>query len=132
MKNIRGLSIQQPYASLLSSGRKHYETRSYPTSYRGPILIHAGKKEWKGWRQDPRLVSLSEGLEKPSGAFLATGNLVACHPITEAFMASLSDDEKAMGFYSPGRFAWEIEDVQPLTSPVRARGYLGLWHVDNV
>jgi hypothetical protein len=41
---MRALSILQPWATLLLSGAKHYETRSWKTDYRGPLLIHAGNR----------------------------------------------------------------------------------------
>jgi activating signal cointegrator 1 len=37
-----GLTVHQPYAQLLAIGAKQYETRSYPTKYRGKVAIHAG------------------------------------------------------------------------------------------
>ena len=124
----RGLSIQEPYASLLATGRKHFETRSYPTNYRGWIVIHAGKKTYPGYQDDPALMSLCDGLELVSGAFIAVARLTDCIPMTDAFIASLSASERAAGFYSPGRYAWKIEDVTPIQQ-VPARGYLGLWKI---
>lgn len=38
---MRGLSIRQPFASLVACGAKRIETRSRRTHYRGPVLIHA-------------------------------------------------------------------------------------------
>ena len=39
---LRALTIRQPWASLIAHRAKTVETRSRPTSYRGPVLIHAG------------------------------------------------------------------------------------------
>ena len=41
---MKALTIWQPWASLLVSGRKKYETRSWATAYRGPIAIHAAMR----------------------------------------------------------------------------------------
>lgn len=41
---MKALTIWQPWASLLVSGQKKYETRSWATSYRGPIAIHAAMR----------------------------------------------------------------------------------------
>lgn len=38
---MKAITIWQPWASLLACGAKGYETRSWATSYRGPIAIHA-------------------------------------------------------------------------------------------
>ena len=41
---MKALSIMQPWAWLICAGHKDIENRSWPTSFRGPVLIHAGKK----------------------------------------------------------------------------------------
>lgn len=40
---MKALTIRQPWASLVAVGAKTIETRGFATSYRGPLLIHAGK-----------------------------------------------------------------------------------------
>ena len=40
---MKAITIRQPWASLLVSGKKLYETRGWATSYTGPIAIHAAK-----------------------------------------------------------------------------------------
>jgi len=42
---MKALTLYQPWASLIALGEKRFETRSWWTGYRGPILIHAGKKD---------------------------------------------------------------------------------------
>lgn len=49
---MKALTIWQPWASLIACGVKRYETRSWPTKYRGSIAIHAAMK-------NPLSVSLS-------------------------------------------------------------------------
>jgi hypothetical protein len=41
---MKALTLWQPWASLLACGAKKYETRSWATSYRGLIAIHAAAK----------------------------------------------------------------------------------------
>ena len=41
---MKCLSLKQPYAQLLVSGKKIIEIRTWNTKYRGPFLIHASKK----------------------------------------------------------------------------------------
>lgn len=38
------LTIRQPYAWLIVAGIKPVENRTWSTTYRGPLLIHAGTK----------------------------------------------------------------------------------------
>ena len=39
---MKGLTLTQPYATLVAIGAKKIETRSWSPSYRGPLAIHAG------------------------------------------------------------------------------------------
>lgn len=41
---MKALSIKQPYAALIALGLKDVENRTWPTHYRGRILIHASLK----------------------------------------------------------------------------------------
>jgi hypothetical protein len=38
---VKVITVRQPYADMIVNGRKNIEYRSWPTSYRGPVLIHA-------------------------------------------------------------------------------------------
>ena len=58
---MKALSIMQPWAWLIANGHKDIENRSWPTRYRGPVLIHAGKREDEGF--DPRDFKSLDSLE---------------------------------------------------------------------
>ena len=85
---MRALTITQPWASLVMSGDKRVETRSWSTTYRGPLAIHAAK----GWDVDARwfaeevcgrILSLTPSI-LPRGAVLGLADLVDCLPVTAA------------------------------------------------
>lgn len=40
---MKAISLHQPWAQLVVAGRKRIETRSWKTSHRGPLLIHAAR-----------------------------------------------------------------------------------------
>lgn len=40
---MKTISLTQPYATLIALGKKRIETRSWSTSFRGPLAIHAAK-----------------------------------------------------------------------------------------
>lgn len=40
---MRALTLHQPWATLVAIGAKRVETRSWATTYRGPVAIHAGR-----------------------------------------------------------------------------------------
>jgi hypothetical protein len=46
---MKTLSIRQPWAHLVVMGRKTIENRTWRTSYRGPLLVHAGGR----WADEP-------------------------------------------------------------------------------
>ena len=122
---MKAISIIEPYASLIREGIKHIETRSWKTNYRGQIYIHASSTRIpvEYWHLLP-LVS-----ETRKGFIIAKANLVDCIEMTDDWIETLSETEKACGFYSAGRYAWILEDIEPI-EPIKAKGKLGLWEVE--
>ncbi len=59
MSMMKCISLHQPWASLVVLGAKKFETRSWPTSYRGPLLIHAAKK----WNPQLQATCFSDPIE---------------------------------------------------------------------
>jgi hypothetical protein len=43
----------------------------------------------------------------------------------------LSEQERIFGDYSPGRFAWILQDIQRLEKPIPYRGAQGLFTVPD-
>ena len=119
MKKV--LTILEPYVSPIAQGKKHFETRSWPTNYRGTIYIHTGKKTMP----DP-----VDGLEKifPLGCIVIKAELTDCIPMDEKFISEIKKDEMEykLGFYSVGRYAWKLENIEVI-KPIPAKGKLGIW-----
>ena len=42
MRQMKALTVLQPYAWAIVTGLKKIENRTWPTSHRGELLIHAG------------------------------------------------------------------------------------------
>lgn len=142
--------MRQPWASLLALGVKRYETRSRPTRVRGRIAIHAGlalpnpytNRLFVGPHAAAEVVQLSDGCAYlfnrgpsavpgigrwtplPRGAVVATADVVDCVRTEDTGTPTL---ERALGDWTPGRWAWELADVRPLEEPVPARGKQGWW-----
>lgn len=137
---MKTLSLTQPWASLtvthLADWRlaKMFETRSFRTHYRGPLAIHASK----GFPRSCKDLLLStvfsriigrDPLLLPLGSVIGICNLTDCIPVEQALEHSLMTPlEQHFGDYSPGRFAWLLEDMRPFKEPVPAKGALGLWN----
>lgn len=62
------LSIQQPWSWLIVNGFKNIENRDWKTKFRGPVLIHAGKK-----LDEDAAMELSDGRHPVTGDVLLTG-----------------------------------------------------------
>jgi hypothetical protein len=148
---MKAITLWQPWASLLACGAKKYETRSWATSYRGPIAIHAGKlylnqfEEQFGDTAHKALKEAAPGFTfmhaLPRGAVIATAELVGCwemlinpydgviHFLDETDAAICPDrSELLFGDWEPGRFAWEFANMKMLPEPIPAKGAQGLWN----
>src|ERR1019366_1397692 len=128
---MRALSLYQPWASLLALGYKRLETRSWSTSYRGPIAVHASKRRlplyWFG-ELLPLLRELHlDPASLPYGAMLATGRLAEVYP---ADLVRLTARERLLGDFSDGRYAWYFTDLVLLEPVVPVLGKRLLWDWD--
>lgn len=193
MTQLRAITLWEPWASLIASGVKTIETRSWATKYRGPLAIHAAARpvreklvlgDYEAWPADTkdrphpnhpggrpaRLYCnkgpwLSAATWRPLtfGAVVATADLVDCLPmvnigeetaITRLEIGTWGGDPNLMicgpqpdgddidpsdfyerdvtdqlpyGDFTPGRWAWLLENVRPVALPIPARGRQQLW-----
>jgi hypothetical protein len=134
---MKALSLTQPWATLVVLGAKHYETRSWQTSHRGPLAIHATKTfpplAKALCSQEPFKSALAAGgflswTDLPLGQVIGTVTLLDCHPVEEL---SPSEVERAFGDYRPGRWAWHLTAAQRLAVPYPFRGCLSLFDVPD-
>lgn len=140
---IRGLSLLQPWASLMAFDEKRVETRSWATSYRGLVAIAASAK----WDReslelaydDPDFIwawnrhGVTRLRELPLGAVLCVGRLVDCirTEYIDLRRAEYAEREEAFGNYAAGRYAWVFAGMRTLPSPVPVKGSLGLYRIPD-
>lgn len=124
---MKALSIIQPHATLIMLGVKPYETRSWPTNFRGYLAIHAGKKLddlalcfREKYRQPLVSAGIHKGADLPLGAVLGVVKLVDCIRAEQAH-------DKTFGNFEQGRWAWRLEVVEVFPKPINAHGNQGLW-----
>lgn len=115
---MKALSIRQPWAWLIAIGAKDVENRTWSTSYRGPVLIHASKRLD---RDAYDVLSHRYPIPLPNsygrGGFIARGALVDV--VTESDSA-----------WFTGPYGFVIRDVKRLLfSPYAGR--LGLFEVPD-
>lgn len=139
---MKGLSLTQPWATLVAIGAKTIETRSWSTSYRGELLIHAAKgfpNDCQALcRRDPFAQTLIDGgfnkaKDLPIGLIVAVAtldvvlptedivrgwaSLMTRHGIDAAMWAA---QENAFGDFAELRFGWFLKDIKPLPTPIPA------------
>ena len=126
---MKAFTVYQPYAYAIVAGMKGYETRPRRTNIRGRVAVHAGKRKLE-------LASMSviviprNGVTFHYGAVLGTVEIVDCLPVEEV-IHTLTERERALGDYSPGRFVWVLKNPVMFTAPVPASGKQGWWNWDG-
>ncbi len=129
---LRALTLCQPWATLVVIGAKPWETRTWATRYRGPLIIHASGSRYglvKCQNQPAIHTALAAvGLDLatlPLGAVVGTAEVIECWPTED-----LSEDVRdAFGDYGPGRYAWYVARARALATPVVCHGRQRLWKV---
>jgi len=148
---MKGLSLTQPWATLVAIKAKRIETRSWSTNYRGVVAIHAAKAmpthALDFCYSDPARTCLRDALgpkiwrrELPLGAIIAVARLTDCRRIHEGQVSDawklgdtvfLPTDERELAFgdYTAGRWMWFLCKIRQLSTPIPCRGALGLWEL---
>ena len=109
---LKVLTVRQPWASLIVSGMKSIENRNWTTSFRGRLLIHAGKTiEQTEWNE------MFDAL--PTGAILGSVDVV------DVVRDSTSEWAEADSFH------WILANAIEFDSSIPATGKLGLWNVTD-
>lgn len=142
---MKAYTVYQPYAYATVAGLKQYETRPRRTNIRGRVAVHAGKK-WLNadglfellnreiaygkileTEYDRGIEHLERATELVYGAVVGTVEIVDCVPVEE-IADKLTPLERALGDFSPGRFAWVLRNPIMLEKPIPARGRQGWWN----
>jgi hypothetical protein len=152
MSKIRAISLWEPWASLIAVKAKKWETRSWGTEFRGELLICAAQTQ-KGIK-----IAEETGLITGSAAYsgrelcvdiddeeieLNFGNAVAIVELTDCITTKewrlnlyndrYSDNtskEIGLGDYTPGRFAWKLENIRRIKEPYPVKGKQGFFFVE--
>ena len=129
---MKVLSIKEPFATLIKDDVKIYETRSFKTNYRGEIYIHASKAMSKSENVEKAMPYLKSELNP--GCILCKCNLVDCIYMTEEYIDKIRINEYQQyicGEYKVGRYAWILENIEPLSEPIVAKGKLRIWNYEE-
>lgn len=127
---MKCLTIAQPWASMIIVGEKDVECRTWQTTHRGLLLIHAAKDAsvrkvtMANWRKAGAHKYLAPSpLDLALGAILGTVELVDCLP-----RAKCRSEWKGKA-----PWCWVLKNPRPLAEPIPCTGQLGLWNApENV
>ena len=117
---MRAISVHQPWAALIASGRKTIETRRWATTHRGPLLFvstlrpRINRDEWPRW--------MYESL-KVYGHALALATVETCRKMT-------ADDVRRSWCPFVGQWAWVLRDIRRVR-PFAVRGKQMFYDVDD-
>lgn len=134
---MRAISLWQPWASLWCSKRKVHETRHWPTSHHGWLVVHAAKKLVGDCGEELDELAIAEfgpywRTTLPRGAIIGAVRIVACKPTVSLFKnAAANKDDLACGDFSEGRFAWERDEFSVLPKTIPYRGHQAMFSVLN-
>lgn len=152
---MKCLSLIQPYASLVLSGIKRYETRKWdPTSQRVKasnrltlptrILIHASATPIRHFQNNPNILASEVAIRKllkhldlllltdlPRGVILGSVQVVSVAP-SETLKTLLDPEQLALGHFDPKWFGWQLTNPVLLSEPIPYKGTLGLFEVPMV
>lgn len=124
---MKCLSLKQPFAELVVSGKKTIELRMWNTNYRGPFLVHASGntniEACKSLGFDP------DSLVKRAVVGKAVIYDVKEYKGAEEFIA---DREKhlATDEYSGSKYGFLLKDATRFSKPIPMPGKLGFFDTD--
>jgi hypothetical protein len=132
---MKALTISEPFASLIINLEKWVENRTWYTSYRGPLAIHAGK--------GTQYLDKEQLKDYPAGCVIGTCDLVGCYEKRSIMQwADWSPQSKPDGCsrtwaqlvghkHTEGPYCFLIENVVKFDTPIPAKGKQGFWEWDE-
>lgn len=104
----KAISLKQPWANLVASGKKTIETRKWTTKYRGDLIVCSS--------QNPKI--------EPFGKALCIVELYDIKPMTKAH------EKNACVKIYPRANAWFLRNIRPLKKLIPVKGSLGIFNLD--
>ena len=152
---MKAISLWEPWASLIRTGAKTWETRSWGTSYRGELLICAAKGGLSRYELISTLClwAFQGGLaplvgeplnlnqvENPSwsgvriehlnfGKAVAIVNLIDCKRTDDMTLGEIGTD-KPFGNFNIGRYGWKLKLIEAI-KPFSVKGKQGFFNVPD-
>jgi hypothetical protein len=123
IKEMRALSIAQPWAHCIVHKGKNVENRTWTTRYRGTIAIHASagmSKEHFFWCEEDHGIKL-DPKNTPGGV------IVGFAEILEVITKKAITPKTTKWFV--GKYGFVLGNIMALEKPVHVKGALGFWRL---
>ncbi len=123
---MKCLSISQPFADLIISGKKTIELRKWNTNFRGEFLIHAPIKIRT---EDCKRLKITKKLV--TGVIIGKAELYDVKKYNSS--KEVKKDQKfhfASKNFQNKTFGFKIKNVKPLRIPIPWKGQLGFFDVE--
>jgi hypothetical protein len=119
------LSVRQPWAWAIARGYKEVENRTWDTTYRGLLAIHASLRMDQDSLKNPMLKDVGWD---PADPMAATGGIVALVNLDGICTLAKDGQKCECGLWAePGSCHWQLSNARPLPEPILTLGQPGLW-----
>jgi hypothetical protein len=141
---LQALSIKQPWCWAIVNGSKRIENRTWTTSHRGPIAIHASlqwdkggersqvvQSEWDQFVRHLPPMNCHHGPLRKSTAWMEFGAVLAVADVVDVCTAKGDHTACRCGstWAAPYQCHWKLDNVRRLREPVPCKGALQLWRL---
>lgn len=125
---MKALTIHPLWAWAIVHGHKPVENRSWATSHRGPLAIHASSDSPAAWESDARARAVLKGMgisvppdaDVPKSAIVGTVDLV---DVVDVEVYTLMEGESLL---ATGPKCWVLENPVAI-DPIPQTGSQGVW-----
>ena len=115
---MKALSLKQPFAELVVSGKKKIELRKWNTNFRGEFLIHASK--------NPDADAMKKfGFDNLLGFIVGKSNLIDVKKYSNEDECN-EDKDMHLADSSWGKFGFILNNSERI-NPIPSKGKLGFW-----
>ena len=119
------LSVRQPWAWAIARGYKEVENRTWDTTYRGVLAIHASLRMDQDSLKNPMLKDVGWD---PADPMAATGGIIALVNLDGICTTAKSGGKCDCGRWAEaGSCHWQLSNARPLPEPILTLGQPGLW-----
>jgi hypothetical protein len=124
-RTLPAITLWQPWVCLIEIGAKRFETRAHPAPARligQRIAIHAAARPCVADFDEDTFEAITEAFGRCAWNHWLPRGAVTCTAILAASLPAETVPSDPFGDYSPGRWAWRLEAVRPITPHVPAKG----------